>query len=295
MNKKFKILSLDGGGFMGVIAARFLQKLNLRGSDFDLIAGTSTGSILAAGLRLGLTPSDFLELYRVEGKNIFPPYWKRLFTLRAFGGLFRSRYSSEPLKKILDRYFQNTGFSEVDKLIVTTYNIQTKEFICARSWTGNYSGRLLKDLVLSSCSAPVYFEPNGSEVDGGIVVNNPSMVAVASAIKLGVDVKDIELVSIGTGYLKEPMGALASKLGAVSWGVNFPSLTLQGTSQVVDYQCKQIFKESYFRFDPLLRFANDKMDEAGKEQFENLLKDADYQIDTDREYIDKFFDKLLAT
>lgn len=295
---KFRILSLDGGGFMGVIAARALQKLNLTGSDFDLIAGTSTGAILAAGLRIGLNPSDILELYRTEGEKIFPAYWRRLFNLRAFGGLFRSRYSSEPLKEILKKYFGKRKFTEVqNKLIVNSYNIRTKEFLCFRSWCDTYRERDLHDVILSSCSAPVYFESNGDEVDGGVVVNNPSMVAIAAALKEGIRLEDIELVSIGTGKTKVGGGQPGGKLGAVSWGLKFAPLTLEGTSKVVHYQCKEILEDRYFRFDPEYRFSSDSMDDASKVQFENLLKDADYEIErirTDRSkpYLVPFQDRI---
>ena len=67
-----KILSLDGGGIRGVFPAAFLAKLEEQigapiASYFDLIAGTSTGGIIAIGLGLGIPASDILKLYEEQG------------------------------------------------------------------------------------------------------------------------------------------------------------------------------------------------------------------------------------
>src|SRR5580704_5930320 len=72
----YKILSLDGGGIRGVFPAAFLAKLEEHldhpvGSYFDLIAGTSTGGIIAIGLGLGLSAKDVLQLYEDHGPAIF--------------------------------------------------------------------------------------------------------------------------------------------------------------------------------------------------------------------------------
>src|SRR5947199_10647188 len=79
----YKILSLDGGGIRGVFPAAFLAKLEEHldkpiGSYFDLIAGTSTGGIIAIGLGLGLSAKDILRLYEEQGPVIFDQQQGRL-------------------------------------------------------------------------------------------------------------------------------------------------------------------------------------------------------------------------
>src|ERR1700680_4208414 len=74
--KFFRILSLDGGGIRGVFPAAFLARLEEHleypiGRYFDLIAGTSTGGIIAIGLGLGLSAGDILKLYVEQGPAIF--------------------------------------------------------------------------------------------------------------------------------------------------------------------------------------------------------------------------------
>jgi uncharacterized protein len=277
MKRQFKILSLDGGGFAGVTTAKILQELNVRSCDFDLVAGTSTGAILGAGIRAGKSPQEILALYRERGSEIFPPYWKRVTGLRLTGGLLRPRYSSEPLKRILAEVFGDTAFGELPgKTIVNTYDISSKEFLCLRNWKTPYASRIVKDLVLSSASAPVYFPPNGTEVDGGIVVNNPTMVAVAAAIHLGVPLTNIFVLSVGTGFKKIPVEGISAKLGAVTWGVKFPSITLQGTSQVVDYQAREILPDgNYVRLNVPLNRAEDALDNASPTQYRDLIWDTE--------------------
>ena len=77
MTRTYKILSLDGGGIRGLITARLLQRLNdhhkIRGwlDDVDLVAGTSTGGIIALALAAGKSPSNICDLYKRKGDNIF--------------------------------------------------------------------------------------------------------------------------------------------------------------------------------------------------------------------------------
>ena len=76
-NKPFKILSLDGGGIKGLYSAALLARLEEKsgekaGDCFDLIAGTSTGGLIALGLASGKEAKDLVELYEKFGKSIFP-------------------------------------------------------------------------------------------------------------------------------------------------------------------------------------------------------------------------------
>ena len=75
----FRILSMDGGGIRGIFPAAvlaYLEQEHLQGKStgdyFDLIAGTSTGGILALGLGAGLTASEMLQMYLEEGHRVFP-------------------------------------------------------------------------------------------------------------------------------------------------------------------------------------------------------------------------------
>src|ERR1700730_19202618 len=111
----FRILSLDGGGIRGVFPAALLARLEQHldapiGSYFDLIAGTSTGGIIAIGLGLGLSAKDILKFYAERGPAIFDQKHGRLENfvrqrLRGVLHLFGSKYSSAPLQGDLTGIF----------------------------------------------------------------------------------------------------------------------------------------------------------------------------------------------
>ena len=112
----FRILSIDGGGIKGAFPAAFLCAVQevLQGpiaDYFDLIAGTSTGGIIALGLGLGLSPSEILKFYTTSGTAIFPASQKWSTRVKHY---FTAKYSSDPLQDALrlafgDRIWDNRG------------------------------------------------------------------------------------------------------------------------------------------------------------------------------------------
>lgn len=211
--KKFKILSIDGGGIRGVYSAYILKrieetcKINLK-DHFDLIAGTSTGSIIAAGIAKGLKCEELVELYQNYGSKIFEKKLLR-FSLK---GIVSNIYQKQSLEDVLKKYLGDTKLGEIDKpLLIPASDINNCNVHLFKS---NYSpdfvrdkAVLLKDAVLASCSAPIYFKPEcvGSYLlaDGGLWCNNPALAAVIEAkTKLNVKLEDIKILSIGTGNTK---------------------------------------------------------------------------------------------
>lgn len=215
--KKFKILSIDGGGIRGVYSAIILKeiedKFNIKLHEhFDLIAGTSTGSILAASIALGIPLSEVIDLYKNEGDKIFK--------LRTIGikGLFKSRYKNDHLKAILADRFKNKTLSDPSiktRLLIPTTDISNGDVHIIKSYYipefKRDKDRKIRDVVLSSCSAPLYFNPNKLDkyllADGGLWANNPSLVALTEGIGKIKSIEGVEkitlenthLLSIGTG------------------------------------------------------------------------------------------------
>ena len=109
---KRRILCIDGGGILGTFPAAFLAELEQHlahpiGSYFDLIAGTSTGGILAIGLAMGLTASELLDLYEKRGPEIFGQDHNAFAgfvhrRLRGFRWLYRRKYDSDALRAVLE-------------------------------------------------------------------------------------------------------------------------------------------------------------------------------------------------
>jgi len=204
---KFKILSIDGGGFRGIFAAYILKRIEEEFSfdclkDFNLIAGTSTGSIIAAGLVAGLSASDVFSLYEEHGGRIFNRNFYKV-------GLLSSQYKNDYLKQLLNKIFGNKRLGDYCyPLIIPATDIGAgKVHIFKSSFDRDFvrdKSVYIRDAVLASCSAPTFFDPFTVEnyflSDGGLWANNPSLVAAIDAQKrIGIDSKDIKVLSLGTG------------------------------------------------------------------------------------------------
>lgn len=209
---KFRILSIDGGGFRGVYPAYILRQMESELSvnwreDFDLIAGTSTGSIIAAGLAMGKSATEILDVYETHGSDIFR---KSRIPNK---GIFWSRYSNSGLRAILSKLFGDTKLGDIDQpLILPSTDIGNG---CVHVFKSTYHGDFLRDknvliadAVLASCSAPTYFTPSLITTnkkryllaDGGLWANSPSLVAAIDAKRrLGAKLEDLKIISIGTG------------------------------------------------------------------------------------------------
>ena len=177
---------------------------------FDLLAGTSTGSIIAGAAATGIPMEEVVGLFEKEsplifGKARFPP-WVSIF--------FRSKYSRGSLEKVLQEYLPQTVLWEVSTpLMITSADIATGGVHVFKSRYPHDHGEpyerdgnvLLRDAILASCAAPTYFDPKAVGpyllADGGLWANNPSIIALTEALskfKKGVD--QIKVLSIGTGH-----------------------------------------------------------------------------------------------
>jgi len=235
-----RILTLDGGGVRGILTLGYLEHIekilrtrhggskNFRLSHyFDLIAGTSTGAIIAACLAKGMQVKEVQKLY----DNLTNSVFKRSFFRR---GIFRVRYSAEQLRKHLKDVFLNntmgslslqTGLLVVAKRLDTgsiwpMSNNPRNQFFTAGANDSFFSNEdyLLRSVVRASTAAPSYFapefieisregeRPHGEFVDGGVSPhNNPALLALqfvaVSGFGVGwpMDPDKLLLVSVGTG------------------------------------------------------------------------------------------------
>jgi uncharacterized protein len=221
MNKKVRILSLDGGGMRGIIPATVLTYVenqlikrtgnpNTRLADFfDMIVGTSTGAILGSfylmpysnGIRNGQNSepsskypaSKALEFYTIEGRRIFNDSRKHnWFGIRQ---IFNAvRFSPENIESIFLREFGDMKLHQLIKpCIITTYDIHNQRafFFNSREDVNKPREFYLRDVVRSTSAAPTYFPPaiirnikTGQRmvnIDGGVFANNPAMCAYSEA------------------------------------------------------------------------------------------------------------------
>lgn len=261
MSKPKRILALDGGGIRGALTLGFLEKVekiirekeknpNLLLCDyFDLIGGTSTGAIIAAGLSIGMTASEIKELYLKIGDKIFGT--KHSWYLKPLKW-YKAEFDFRPLEEELLKIFGDITIGS-DK-IKTGLCIVTKRADTLSTWpiinhpNGKFfehnKGMLLRQVVRASSAAPSYFIPQkidvgygevGTFIDGGVsLANNPALqlflVSTLSEFpyrwKTGED--NISLLSIGTGtYTKKYDADKIAKKGLLGWAKMIPDLFME--------------------------------------------------------------------
>lgn len=206
--RKNVAISIDGGGIRGIIPARALmmleEKLGKRCHEiFRLAVGTSTGSILAAGIARRLTAEQMLKLYVDLGKDVFK---KTLRSRLWFSVNFR--YPRPPLEKALRENLGEATMGDLWKekpptdLVVTSFDtiINSTRFI--KSWKPEYEVWPVYKAVLASAAAPTYFPVvDGHFVDGGVgSYNNPCYLAAYEIqFCLKWKLEETTLISLGTG------------------------------------------------------------------------------------------------
>ena len=215
MSTPFYILSIDGGGFRGIFAAHILKRMEEEWqidwqNQFGMLAGTSTGAILAAGLACKMTATRLTEFYETHGRAIFTPRLRSRFDPFK---LFTSRYSNRKLREILEKEIGETLLGQVKiPLILPAVDIGGG---CVHVLKSKYDPTFTRDknvrvsdAVLASCSAPTYFDPVVIKdkyrlVDGGLWANNPSLAATIDAhYRLKIPLEEVRVLSIGTGNSK---------------------------------------------------------------------------------------------
>ena len=230
------ILTIDGGGIRGYFSAylleRIQQELDINFSDyFDLIAGTSTGSIIAAALATDYPLNKVTNIYKEKGKDIFKP--QRF----SFGGLWKAKYSNKCLIEELEKVFENKTLSNTNtKLLIPAIDLINSQVHVFKS---NYLEEFVRDVnvpikeaVLASCSAPTYFKPTSIDpfllADGGLWANDPSLVAYVEATgKLKIPAEDVRILSIGSGVGEH---YYSHENADAKWG----AITGWGGAQIVD-------------------------------------------------------------
>lgn len=289
----FRILSLDGGGIRGIIPALVLADLERRtrrpvAELFDLIAGTSTGGILALGLvrpgpdgRPQHSAQAMVELYAKDGPRIFAR--APLHRIAALGNLLEEKYPSAGVETVLAEHFGEALLSEaLTTVFVTSYDIEMREPYFFKSHRARKDPRRdhpMRDAARATSAAPTFFEPariesddpNGYKalVDGGVYANNPSACAVVEAMcEFGARVEDIVMLSLGTEELTKPiMYEDARRWGLANWAQPVLSVVFDGVSDTVNYQVQSLLGKAgaidrYLRIQPTLATASDAMDDA---------------------------------
>ena len=285
--KRVRILTLDGGGIRGIIPATIIQyaeeylakkKPGTTIADhFDLIAGTSTGGLLAG---FYLAPQDgdptkakykadeALKIYQDQGYNIFNgskrSKWKRLWGL-----LNATAFSPKFIESILHEKFGDLKMSELIKpCLITTYDMNMKSsFFFTSMEDTQHREFYVRDVLRSTSAAPTYFPParvknlapsprpdrdpmSMINLDGGVFANNPTMCAYAEARNTNFESRGVNeptasqmsILSIATGgggfELKGKHKS--NKWNLLKWATSIPEIMMDGSVDTVAFQMQEI-------------------------------------------------------
>ena len=314
-----RILSIDGGGIRGLVPALVLQELERRIADaagtavplhfcFDLIAGTSTGGIIAAGLtaphatnagEAACSATDLVSLYQDDGAQIFP---HSIF--KKIGHLFRCKYDAGPLEGFLRQRLGDASTADaITNVLIPAYDMVGRSAVFMAGGPDYTKGKerafLFRDAARATSAAPTYFEPahipiQGTSqfltlVDGGVFANDPAMAALVEAIKFGWKIDEIEILSIGTGSQNRPYSYYEARhWSRLDWidprkGGPILSILMQGASSTTAYELGQMLNRPggaspYTRINSDLS-GNDELDDASPGNLEMLQSLARAWID----------------
>jgi predicted acylesterase/phospholipase RssA len=274
---------------------------------FDLIAGTSTGGIIALAVtRPGQsgspawTAEQVVELYEREGPRIFARG-----PLHSLHGIFDQRYDAAKLQDVLEHYCGASRLSDsTTPVLIPAYDVVRRNVYLfnsalagqdpAHDYLASFVGR-------ATSAAPTYFEPPatpGEElvfVDGGVFANNPAMCAFTEAQRVRPG-SEVMLVSLGAGSQTRPLPSSEIRhWGLAQWARPILHVVLDAVSIAIDQQLIALLgPERYWRFQVELTHARDDIDDASPENLDRLREEAARLIEEQSERLDRILERLLA-
>ena len=285
----YKLLAIDGGTVRGIVSAMVLAEIE-RCADkpiaelFDLVAGTSSGGILALGLtapdasgKPAHSAAELAEVLEKEAPRIFPRATFPLF--RCIKSWIRPVYSGAGLEAVLAEQFGETTLRDaLTGVLVVSYATEKPDRRKPGSKEpkpgpgAHFSSRekaiadprknfRMRDAARGTSAGPTFFPPKRLElagdpskwytlIDGGVVANNPAMCAYAAARKAGHAHGDILLVSVGAGsHLHEHSYRRARRWGRLQWVRPILDVLVGGVVKTTDFHLEQVLKsDRYYRF-----------------------------------------------
>lgn len=232
--RPFRILSIDGGGICGILPAAVLAELERRflggrsvADYFDMVAGTSTGGIIALGLAHGLTACQVLNFYMERGDRVFPNpthltrWWRRLRRLH------RPGYDSGPFEQELLGIFGDASLGDArTRLCIPSFEgFHGEPWIFKTPHHPDYRNDRVERMVkvaLATSAAPTYLralQNNGYVmVDGGLWANNPIMNAVTDVLAcFDLQRPQVRVLSLGCGETSFKVDPSRARGGIFQW------------------------------------------------------------------------------
>lgn len=265
--RPYRILAIDGGGIRGIIPAVILDRIEKVLPGFlaktTLVAGTSTGGLIALGVALGRSPAELADLYRTKGRTIFRD--SILDDVLDLGRTLGAEYETGPLSRAVTSFFGNVTLGELEKkVLIPAFDLDNEAGGGKRRWKPKFfhnfrgedsDGALpARRVALYTTAAPTFFPSVDGYIDGGVVANNPSVAALAQTQdrrseercpRLG----RIVLLSLGTGRSLLHVKGKRLDWGFAQWAKPLVKILFDGDLDIADYQCRQLLGDRYCRLD----------------------------------------------
>lgn len=298
----FRILSLDGGGVRGILVAVLLQRLQREIPELlnnvDMIAGTSTGGVLALLLASGYSPKQCQELYAWGCPHIFERSIFRRFNP------FCAKYSSDNREQFLRRYLGSRSMADLRMpTLITSFKLDGRSpsnsapTFFDRKHVGGWRPALLSNIpvaagkvppdsdllaweaAMRTSAAPVVFPIHNGYCDGGVFANNPALLAVCKATSHypAVTNSNISVLSIGAGWWRNSVDFK----GNFDWGLkqwlNAANVLYEGPQITTELMMGYVLGggKRYHRLDPLFDHAIHLDDVKSLEELVDIANSVD--------------------
>lgn len=297
--RKNLAVAIDGGGIRGIVVTQALILLEEElGQPLQkiarLVAGTSTGSIIAAGIAAGISAKDLNHLYVTLGPLVFPTTLRKLLF-----PLTRYRYPSRPLEKFLNAYFGERRMGDfwlgenATDVVITAYDLKENRNRFIKPWKNEYENWPVSLAVRASCTVPTYFPiVDGRYIDGGVgAYANPCYLAAYEAVQvLGWNPAETTLLSFGTG--REPYSfttRLGRRLLAWDWIARIFGVFLHSAEDQQVHLVESLFDQLDFR-----RYQVDLNEPIAMDEIHRIDKLVDYGKVLGNMVLEDQYDKAMA-
>ncbi len=320
-SKTFRILSIDGGGVLGLYSAKILEYIKndyLKNKNFyeyfHLITGTSTGGIISLALASGKSIETVVDFYKNYGPKIFPSRNRITHFLRYAKTIFGNKYSNKELLYAAQKLFGDDTFSTIKSKsccipVVDIENCKSNVFKNPHYGLERDKNVKLKDVAIATSSAPLFFPIYSFDnylglVDGGLWFNNPCLIGLIEAVNHfvgeGREFDSIEILSIGNPHssLKKSISVTRKLSSLVKWRTNLVEIPMKVSSKSIDDVMKIFCRNNTAYVSKYLRLCSHNitakqqklsLDFASRKAIAmiNNLAETDYY--TNKQEVSKFF------